>query len=107
MASTTSIKAYEDNAGGVYLTRGEGETVWFCGPVTADREGQFADDAKAWHEGDWEPGEENGQSPVADVSDLAHIATWTPEGGVQIERKPVGDVVAGAGGQAYLGIDED
>ncbi|MFD3309385.1 hypothetical protein [Streptomyces sp. NPDC058656] len=36
-----------------------------------------------------------------------HIATWTPEGGVQIEKKPVGDVVAGAGGQAYVGIDED
>ncbi|SEE82705.1 hypothetical protein SAMN05216483_6677 [Streptomyces sp. 2131.1] len=69
--------------------------------------GQFADDAQAWHEGDWEPGEENGQSPGADVSGLAHIATWTPAGGVQIEKKPHGDAVAGGGGQAYLGIDED
>ncbi|MGA5202778.1 hypothetical protein [Streptomyces variegatus] len=107
MSSTSRIRAYEDDAGGVYLTRGDGGTVWFCGPVTADREGQFADDAKAWHGGDWEPGEVNGQSPAADVSGLALIATWTPESGVQVERKPVGDVVAGAGGQAYLGIDED
>ncbi|MFD9190342.1 hypothetical protein ACFWCA_19190 [Streptomyces phaeochromogenes] len=107
MSITTSIRAYEDDAGGVYLTRGDGGTVWFCGPVTADREGQFTDDAQGWHAGDWEPGEANGQELAPGISGLTHIATWTPESGVQIEKKPVGDVVAGAGGQAYLGIDED
>jgi len=102
-----SILVYEDNAGQVYLTRGEGEPVWYHGIVTPDREGTFEDDAKGWHEGDWEPGEPNGQSLVDGLKGLEHIATWTPEGGVQIHYNNAFSPVAGAGGQAYLGIDED
>ncbi|MGW2950730.1 hypothetical protein [Streptomyces eurythermus] len=102
----STIKVYEDKAGGVYLTRDDGP-IWFVGPVAPDMEGNFEDDAQGWHEGGWEPNEVDGQEIVDSPDGLEHIATWTPEEGVQIERRQSGDVVAGAGGQAYLGIDED
>jgi len=101
-----SILLYEDNAGQIYFTRGEGEPVWQHGPVTPDLEGKFKEDAKAWHEGDWEPGEHNGQSLVDGLDGLECIATWTSEGRVQIRYNNAFSPVAGVGGQAYLGINE-
>ncbi|MFB7359645.1 hypothetical protein [Streptomyces gardneri] len=107
MSATDSIQAYEDNAGGVYLQHGTDSTAWFLGPVTPDLNGKFDEDASAWHAGDWEPGEPNGQEPTDSLDGLEHIATWTPGDGVRIVHSPSGDPIAGGGGQAYLGISDD
>jgi len=95
-----SITIYEDNAGSVYVERA-GE-AWDIGPVTTDLQGAAATTAAAWHAGDWEPNVDDGQTR-ARIDDLPIIATWTPVG-LSIEYDDNGDPVAGAGGQAFLGI---
>ncbi|MCX4799625.1 hypothetical protein OG497_37860 [Streptomyces sp. NBC_01242] len=96
------IELHEDNAGGLHLRRGDAETVWSLG--FAPEPGKFAEDAHAWHEGDWEPNETDGQTPdpVSALEDLEHIATWRPGGDVEIVTGS-GGPRAGGGGRAYLG----
>ncbi|KAA2247171.1 hypothetical protein F0L68_40350 [Solihabitans fulvus] len=97
---TECVEIHEDNSGAVYLTRG-GE-CWALGPVTPDMEGRAASDARGWVEGEWGPNEADGQRP-ADLDGLDHIATWTADGLV-IGHGDTGELVAGAGGAAYLGV---
>ena len=101
------IDLFEDNSGAVYLRRGNDDTVWAFG--LAPDEGQFAKDAAAWHAGDWEPSEADGQSqiPEADRLDLTHIATWWPDGIVDVLKDETATPAAGAGGRSYVGIPLD
>jgi hypothetical protein len=102
-----TVEAFEDAAGGVYLHRVGENTIWFLGPVMPDMEGRFAEDAQGWRDEQWEPDESNGQEPCdGEMSGLQLIATWSSRGGVEPERSQTGDLVAGAGGQAYLGLDD-
>jgi len=106
LADPFKVHAWEDNAGQVYLQR-EGENAyWYLGAVTADMD--FADDAQGWHDGDWEPNEGDGQELVGEQPQEGHvrIGAWTPARGVEVARKWNGDIEAGAGGQAYLRVDE-
>jgi hypothetical protein len=107
LADPFKVHAWEDNAGQVYIQR-EGENAyWYLGMGTADMD--FADEAEAWHNGDWQPNENDGQELDSEGPREGHvrIATWTPARGIEVARKWNGDIEAGAGGQAYLGIDED
>jgi hypothetical protein len=97
--ANNTVELYEDNAGAVYLHRGN--ETWSLGPVTADMSGQFAEDAAAWVAGDWEPNDNDGQTPT-NLDGLTHIATWTP-GGVIAETNDFGERIAGFGGSDYIG----
>ncbi|MCA2229616.1 type I-C CRISPR-associated protein Cas8c/Csd1 [Nonomuraea aurantiaca] len=63
--------------------------------------GQFAADAEAWANGDWEPNEHDGQNPT-DVDDtLREVATWTRDRGLEVVVRP--DELGGAA-RDYLGV---
>lgn len=95
----STVYAYTDNAGSVYLAKGLEGPCFAFGPVTPDMRGQFDDDARAWLEGAWEPSEDDGQHET-DRADLELIATWT--GGVV-------EVIDGSGygARVYLGLDKN
>ncbi|MGV9386648.1 hypothetical protein ACWDRB_63360 [Nonomuraea sp. NPDC003707] len=63
--------------------------------------GAFATDAKAWVEGDWEPNENDGQTPTAVDDDLREVATWDAEQGLQVLVRP--DELGGTA-RDYLGV---
>ncbi len=54
----TGITAYADNAGGVHVS--DGRTAWFLG---FDYRDDLAEDLAAWAAGDWQPNENDGQTP--------------------------------------------
>lgn len=101
---TRQVDIYEDNSGGVYLA--QGDACWGIGAVTADYVGRAAEDAEAWANGDWEPSEDNGQYP-GNFDGLDHIATWTPADGITVHRSDNGEILAGGGGRAYLGLSDE
>lgn len=102
---TRTVNLYEDNAGHLFLHRLSDDTAWSLGTEPTD--GAFAKDAAAWVAGEWEPNENDGQTPVPlDALDgLEHIATWRPRG-VQLIDGAVGPAAGGAG-RAYLGLGRD
>ena len=69
----TNYTAYEDNAGGVHISNGR-TTAWFLG--FGYRGDDLAADLAAWESGDWEPSEDNGQTPEA-LDDYAEMAART------------------------------
>ncbi|MGW3308348.1 hypothetical protein ACWDG9_17380 [Streptomyces sp. NPDC001073] len=101
------VDLFEDSGGVVSLRRGNDNAVWSFG--AAPDEGEFAKDAAAWQAGDWQPGEAHGQRPVpaARLPDLTHIATWWPDGIVDVLTNEMATPVAGANGRTYLGIPLD
>jgi hypothetical protein len=89
-----TIYLYEDNADSVYLQRGHGP-VWSLGPPHYLAGGPFAEDARTWLEGDWEPGESNGQTETSDEG-LVLVASYR-DGEVTMAREQPGSAA-----QRYL-----
>jgi len=106
------VLIFEDNAGSVYVQRipiGESPELpaWNLGQVTRDLVGRAADHAKAFAEGEWEPNEEDGQSPTTDLEGLQLIGTWSASEGLTIVRNRHNEPLAGAGGSLFLGMRLD
>ena len=108
-ALLVSVNLYEDNAGQVYLQRDGADHYWYLGVVTNDMYGRFAGDAAGWIGGDWEPSEDDGQRrhDGEPHEGLVRVGSWSAGEGVKVARKSNDDIEAGAGGQLYLGVDED
>jgi hypothetical protein len=98
------VELYEDKSGGLYMRRGDESMVWQL--VFTPGEGQFADDAAAWHTGNWAPSEADGQTalPTSVLDGLEHIATWWPGGAVAVVWDEAAAPRASAGGRSYLGL---
>ncbi|MFJ2279272.1 hypothetical protein ACIOEZ_34550 [Streptomyces sp. NPDC087866] len=103
-----SVDLFEDNAGGLYLQLAGDTTVWSMGPGAEHSCGPFTDDVASWREGDWEPSENDGQTPCygMDTSTLTRIATWSAKDGLTVIEGPSAGPAAGAAGSIYLGLDE-
>ncbi|WP_331731845.1 hypothetical protein OG298_45190 (plasmid) [Streptomyces sp. NBC_01005] len=103
-----SVSLYEDNAGGLYLQRDGDTTVWFMGAGAEHTCGPFVDDATAWRDGDWQPNENDGQTPGygMDTASLTPIATWSTKEGLDVVEGPSAGPAAGAAGGIYLGIED-
>ena len=71
----TVITLYATNSDPVCAQKDD-EPIWEFGPVTPDMYGEFAELAALWHEGAWEPNEDDGQHPVEDYEGLVAVATW-------------------------------
>ncbi|WP_432008694.1 hypothetical protein [Streptomyces bacillaris] len=101
-----SVDLFEDNAGGLYLRKAGDTTGWFLGAGAEHTCGPFTDDAKAWRDGNWEPNENDGQTPAygMNTAALTHIATWSTKGGLKVIDGPSAAPAAGAAGGIYLGI---
>jgi hypothetical protein len=86
------VTLYETNSDLIYAGKGD-ELPWGFGPVTPDMHGRFASDAAAWAEGDWEPGESNGQHQAAGWDGLVPVARWDSGSGtirLLVERGRMG-----------------
>lgn len=73
------ITLYETNSDVLVLARGA--VAWSMGAPDRDYlNGSFAEDAEAWHQGQWEPGQSSGQVPTWVGDDLTPVATWDADG---------------------------
>jgi hypothetical protein len=72
------ITLYKTNSDLVCAQKDDGP-IWEFGPVTPDMYGEFAEVAEAWHDGTWEPHENDGQHPAANYEGLVAVATWDSE----------------------------
>ncbi|MGW2113151.1 hypothetical protein [Streptomyces sp. NPDC001948] len=101
-----AVDLYEDNAGGLYLRKDGDTTLWSLGAGAEQTCGPFTNDATAWRDGDWQPNEGDGQTPLfgTDTDDLTHIATWSSKSGLAVIDGAAGPA-AGAAGSIYLGIE--
>lgn len=75
---TSTVTLYETNSDLLVVARGD--QAWNWGPATPDMEGKFAEDARTWVAGDWQPGEVNGQTPTHIDDDLTAVAERSAEG---------------------------
>jgi prevent-host-death family protein len=96
-----TVTLYETNSDLLVLARGD--DAWEMGAPDRDYlNGSFASDAKAWLDGDWEPHENDGQSPSNwDLDDLTAVAECDAEGVrllVDVHR-------LGGAAEMYLGAD--
>jgi len=104
----SNVHAYEDNAGQIFLQRGDVNHYWYLGVVTHDLRGRFTEHAEAWTNGDWEPNEEDGQTRYDGEphEGLVRIGSWNAAEGMRVARRN-GSVEADGGGQLYLGVNEE
>lgn len=76
-----TVTLYETNSEILVIARGDDAWSLFIG---GDHMlGQFAADAEAWINGDWEPNEGDGQSPTH-LDDLKEVATWDQDKGLEL-----------------------
>jgi len=95
-----TVTLYETNSDLLILARGD--DAWDIGAPDNDYlNGSFATDAKAWIDGDWEPNENDGQTPT-NLEDLTAVAEWTPAG----VRLLVAVEQLGGAAEMYLGEAE-
>lgn len=79
------ITLYETNSDLLILARNA--VAWSMGAPGASPgylEGTFAEDAQAWADGDWEPGESDGQQPTEIGDDITAVATWDKDQGMRL-----------------------
>jgi hypothetical protein len=105
----STIRLYEDNAGGLSAHKDDGPVWYFgvCGAVYGPDPAMFAEDAAAWLDGDWEPSENDGQHADGETEpgdDISLIATY--EDGSLVVIREQGSPVAGGSGEAYLGVQD-
>lgn len=87
------IVLYETNSDLLVMARNA--VAWDMGAPGASPgylEGTFAADAQAWADGDWEPGESDGQHPTQLGDDLVAVAAWFRKQGIRllVDRENLG-----------------
>lgn len=97
-----AVAIYEDNAGQVYI--GHDDEIWILGTITPNLYNSAVQDAEAWESGDWQPNTTDRQELVEDA-EITLIGTWTAQDGLQLERDEDGEILAGAGGSDYMGLN--
>ena len=74
----SAVTLYETNSG--LLVAAKDGQAWSLGVPHGDYlNGDFAADAEAWADGDWEPSDSDGQTPTS-VDDLTPVAEWGDQG---------------------------
>jgi hypothetical protein len=89
----STITLYETNSDLLVMARDA--IAWDFGAPGASPgylEGTFADDAKAWATGAWDPNTGAGQMPTEIDDDLTAVATWREDEGVRllVDRETLG-----------------
>ncbi|GIH70364.1 hypothetical protein [Sphaerimonospora thailandensis] len=93
-----TVTLYETNSDILVIAK-DGQ-AWSLGTPSGDYlNGTFAADAKAWTDGDWEPNENDGQTPTTLSDDIPPVAEWTADGVRLLVRR---DQLGGAA-NTYLG----
>lgn len=89
--NTTVFTCYESNSDAVYIQADDGP-VWDMGNDVSD----FVTDVSTWLDGEWEPGEHNGQTRTT-TDGLTPIATWSANDSLQllVERDQFGGTAEG------------
>lgn len=84
--NTTVITCYKSNSDSVYIQANDGP-VWDLGSNVSD----FVTDASGWVDGEWEPGEHNGQTRTT-TDGLTPVATWNANDSLRllVERDHLG-----------------
>lgn len=106
----TTITVWEDNAGGVALSRGD--EIWHLGSIPAYQTVNATEHCAAWNAGKWTPAQEhrddpnNGLTRLDTTDGMTLIATYQ-HGAMDIVTEGDNESVAGSGGRSFLGIDQD
>ncbi|MGW4412630.1 type II toxin-antitoxin system prevent-host-death family antitoxin [Nonomuraea sp. NPDC004702] len=77
-----TVTLYETNSDILVIARGDDAWSLYIGGD--HMVGQFAADAEAWVNGDWEPNEGDGQNPTDLGDGLKEVATWDHDNGVTL-----------------------
>lgn len=99
MTAPKTITLYETNSDIVFAQLNDGP-IWALGAVTPDMHGNFATDAMAWCDGDWEPSENDGQRITLTDDGLRAVAVW--DGTEQGTTYPVSQDSIGAPACLYI-----